>query len=75
MAVSPLARGAHVEIEARMLEVGWHLRKEDLTILADLLSAGTLTPVVDRSYPLTEAPEAMRYLEQGHARGKVVVTV
>jgi NADPH:quinone reductase-like Zn-dependent oxidoreductase len=34
-----------------------------------------LTPVIDRQYPLAEVPEAIRYLEQGHARGKVVITV
>lgn len=69
------ARLAGPFVKTKMLEVEWHLRKEDLTILAELLSAGTLTPVVDRCYPLSEAPEAMRYLEEGHARGKVVVTV
>jgi NADPH:quinone reductase-like Zn-dependent oxidoreductase len=49
--------------------------KEDLIILRGLLEAGTVTPVIDRTYPLSEVPEAIRYLEQGHARGKVVITM
>lgn len=48
---------------------------EDLLVLKELIEAGRITPVIDRSYPLSEAPKAIRYLEQGHARGKVVVTV
>jgi NADPH:quinone reductase-like Zn-dependent oxidoreductase len=46
---------------------------EDLTALAELLEAGTVTPVVERSYALGEAAEAFRYLGEGHARGKLVV--
>ena len=49
--------------------------KADMTILADLLQSGKMTPVIDRTYKLTEMADALRYLEQGHARGKVVVTV
>ena len=48
---------------------------EDLLVLKELIESGKVTPVVDRSYPLAEAPEAIRHLEQGHARGKVVITV
>ncbi len=51
------------------------LTKEDVTVLGDLMQAGKVTPVIDRSYKLSEVPEALRYLEQGHARGKVVITV
>jgi NADPH:quinone reductase-like Zn-dependent oxidoreductase len=47
----------------------------DLIVLSELIEAGKLTPVIDRTYPLSEAPEAIRYLEQGHARGKIVITV
>jgi NADPH:quinone reductase-like Zn-dependent oxidoreductase len=50
-------------------------RREDLLFLAKLAEEGKLTPVVDRTYPLAEAAEAVRYLEAGHARGKVVVTI
>ncbi len=47
----------------------------DLATLTDLMQAGRLTPVIDRSYPLREVAEAIRYLETGRARGKVVITV
>ena len=47
----------------------------DLTILADMMQSGKLKPVIDRAYKLAEVPEAIRYVEQGHARGKVVITV
>jgi NADPH:quinone reductase-like Zn-dependent oxidoreductase len=49
--------------------------KEDLRFLKQLIEAGKLTPVIDRTYSLSEVPEAIRYLEEGHARGKVVITV
>jgi len=48
---------------------------EDLLILTELIEGGKITPVIDRSYPLSQAPKAIRYLEQGHARGKIVITV
>jgi NADPH:quinone reductase-like Zn-dependent oxidoreductase len=47
--------------------------KEDLRFLKRLIEAGKLTPVIDRTYPLSETPEAIRYLENGRARGKVVI--
>jgi NADPH:quinone reductase-like Zn-dependent oxidoreductase len=49
--------------------------KNDLTILADLMQSGKVTPVIDRHYKLSEVPEAIRYLEQGHARGKVIIAL
>jgi NADPH:quinone reductase-like Zn-dependent oxidoreductase len=48
---------------------------EDLHVLKELIEAGTLMPVVDRAYPLTQVPDAFTYLEQWHARGKVVITI
>jgi NADPH:quinone reductase-like Zn-dependent oxidoreductase len=48
---------------------------EELLVLKELIESGKVTPVIDRTYPLSEVPEAMRYLERGHARGKVVITV
>jgi len=51
------------------------LRKEDLTIMQELIGAGKVTPIIDRRYSLSEVPEAIRYLEAGHARGKVVITL
>ena len=59
----------------RLRMVAAKVRKEDLVALAELIEAGKVTPVVDRSYPLSEVPQALEYLEAGHARGKVVVTV
>ena len=47
---------------------------EDLTYLADLLEAGTLKSVIDRKYELSEAPVALAYLGEGHAKAKVVIT-
>lgn len=49
--------------------------KENLATLRELADSGKLTPVIDRTYPLSEAPEAVRYLEGEHARSKVVITV
>lgn len=48
---------------------------EDMLVLKELIESGQVTPVIDRTYPLSEVPEAIRYLEEGHARGKVVITV
>ncbi|MDQ5826616.1 MAG: NAD(P)-dependent alcohol dehydrogenase [Chloroflexota bacterium] len=48
--------------------------KDDLVVLKELIEAGNVTPVIDRTYPLSETAEAIRYLEGGHARGKVVIT-
>ncbi len=49
--------------------------KEDLIVLKELIEAGKVRPVIDRTYPLSETAEALRYLEAGHARAKVVITV
>ena len=49
--------------------------QKDLAVLADMMQSGKVKPVIDRTYKLSEVPEAIRYLEQGHARGKVVITV
>jgi NADPH:quinone reductase-like Zn-dependent oxidoreductase len=51
------------------------LNHDDLAMLADLMQSGKMKPVIDRSYKLSDLPDAIRYLEQGHARGKVVVSV
>ncbi len=50
-------------------------KKEDMVFLGELFKAGKVVPVIDRSYPLSEVAEALRYLEEGHAQGKVVITV
>ena len=49
--------------------------KRDLATLKQLIEGGKITPVIDRTYSLSETPEAIRYLAEGHARGKVVITV
>ena len=50
------------------------LNKDDLLVLSDLMQAGKVTPVIDRRFGSREVPDAIRYLEEGHARGKVIVT-
>ena len=49
--------------------------KKDLLSIKELLDSGKVVPVIDRAYPLSEVPAAIRYLEEGHTRGKVVITV
>ena len=66
--VSPFGRQKFVSFMAKR-------NKDDLVVLKELVEAGKITPVIDRRYPLSEVPEAIRYLEEGHARGKVVITV
>jgi NADPH:quinone reductase-like Zn-dependent oxidoreductase len=50
-------------------------KRDSMAVLKELLEAGKITPVIDRTYPLSEVPEAIRYLQEGQARGKVVITV
>jgi NADPH:quinone reductase-like Zn-dependent oxidoreductase len=66
VAMSPFSSRKFVTFMARR-------NHEDLTILRELLESAKVTPVIDRRYPLSEAVEAIRYLENGHARGKVVI--
>jgi NADPH:quinone reductase-like Zn-dependent oxidoreductase len=49
--------------------------QSDLEILKELLEAGNVVSVIDRVYPLSEVAEAIRYLEEGHTRGKIVISV
>jgi NADPH:quinone reductase-like Zn-dependent oxidoreductase len=49
-------------------------RARDLEWLTDLIEAGTVTPILDRTYPLDRVPDAMRHLETGSARGKAAIT-
>jgi NADPH:quinone reductase-like Zn-dependent oxidoreductase len=58
----------------RLLPFLAKFRKEDLVALKKLIEAGKVTPVVDTRYPLSAVPAALRHLETGHARGKVVIT-
>ena len=59
----------------KMCFFGAKIDKKDLVHLRDLLAAGTIMPVIDRRYPLADVAEAVRYLEEGHAKGKVVITL
>jgi len=62
-------------VTQRFVSLMAKLKKEDLTILSDLMTAGKVTPVIDRSYSLSEGPKAVRYLAGKHARGKVIVVL
>ncbi len=78
--VGPLARFVAGSMRRRVLKqriVGFvaEVTKGDLLSLKELIEAGKVTPVIDRTYPLSEAAEAIRYIETGQVRGKVVITV
>lgn len=62
-------------ISQKMSMMMAELKNKDLITLGDLMQSGKVTPVIDRTYKLGQATEAMQYLEQGHARGKVVITL
>ncbi|MGI9627734.1 MAG: NAD(P)-dependent alcohol dehydrogenase [Longimicrobiales bacterium] len=62
-------------VSQRFVAIVAQPNKEDLLYLTELIEAGSVTPVLDRSYPLSEGAEAVRYHEGGHARGKVVITM
>jgi len=52
-----------------------NINQKDLVFLKGLLEAGRVVPIIDRRYPLSDVPEAVCYLEEGHAQGEVVITV
>ena len=62
-------------VSQRLVPVYGRRSKDDLDVLKGLIEAGKVTPVIDRTYPLCEVPEAIRYLETRHTRGKLVITV
>jgi NADPH:quinone reductase-like Zn-dependent oxidoreductase len=62
-------------VRQKMIFMLAQANKDDLDILRDMMQTGKLTPVIDRSFKLRETAEAISYLEQGHARGKVIVTL
>jgi NADPH:quinone reductase-like Zn-dependent oxidoreductase len=59
----------------QLLALSAKAKQEDLLAVRELLESGKVVPVIDKRYPLSEAPEALRYLGAGHARGKVIITV
>ncbi len=60
---------------AKKMGLLWHKANKDMTLMVDLLEAGKVVPVIDRRYPLSEVPEALRYFGEGHVRGKIVIIV
>jgi len=76
-AVGSILRAAAVNpfVRQRITMVPTAWSRGDLLAVADLVEAGTLRSVIDRTYPLVDTAEALRYVEAGHARGKVVITV
>ena len=70
-------RGALVSpfVSQRIVTVSWKPNSADLRFLAELMEKEQIAPVIDRTYPFAEIPEALRYIERGHARGKVAITV
>ena len=62
----------HPSAAGAFLSVG---KRQDLLTLADLLATGQVRPVIDRTYALDEAADALRHVAAGHTRGKVVITV
>jgi NADPH:quinone reductase-like Zn-dependent oxidoreductase len=79
--IGPLARAMTALVlswfvsQTMVLFFGAKSRQRDLTVMSELMKAGKVTPVIDRRYKLGEVAEAIRYLEQGHARGKVVIAL
>ncbi len=62
-------------VSQRLVSFTVKSNRQDMAALKELIEAGKLSPVIDRTYPLAEVPEAIRYLEEGHVPGKVVITV
>jgi NADPH:quinone reductase-like Zn-dependent oxidoreductase len=78
--IGPLARAITGPVLSRFVSQKFvtfmaRSNKEDLTFMRELMKTGTVTPVIDKRYSLGEVPEAIRYLEEGHARGKVVISL
>jgi NADPH:quinone reductase-like Zn-dependent oxidoreductase len=75
VATGGCAKYACVSADLLALKPASLMFEQDMHLVKELIEAGKVTPVIDRTYPLSEAPEAMRYLEAGHARGKIVIRV
>jgi NADPH:quinone reductase-like Zn-dependent oxidoreductase len=70
-----IARGLSAFTDQKFAQYMTKMSKQDLITLGDLVETGKLRPVVERTYKLSDAPEALRYFDQGHARGKLVITI
>jgi NADPH:quinone reductase-like Zn-dependent oxidoreductase len=78
--IGPFGRVIHALLVSPFIsqEMGMMMadaNQKDLTVLADMMQSGKVKPVIDRTYKLSEVPAAIAYLEEGHARGKVVITI
>ena len=78
--LGPIAPFIRMRLSARFVPqklrgVSFEPQRDNLIALKELIESGDVKPVVDRTYPLSEVPEAIRYLEAGHAQGKIVITV
>ena len=78
--IGPFARVIHALLVSPFIsqKMGMMMadaNQKDLALLADMMQSGKLKPVIDRTYKLSEVPAAIAYLEEGHARGKVIITV
>ena len=62
-------------VSQRLLPFMAKRSNEDLIVLKTLIESGKVTPVIDRTFPLSKTADAIRHLEEGHARGKVVITI
>jgi len=69
------ARGLSSFTDQKFAQYMTKMSKQDLIMLGDLIQAGKLRPVIERTYKLSDAADALRYLDKGHARGKVVIAV
>jgi NADPH:quinone reductase-like Zn-dependent oxidoreductase len=69
-----IARGLSSFTNQKFAQYMTKMSKQDLIMLGDLIKAGKITPVIERTYKLNDAPEALRQLDAGHARGKLVIT-
>ena len=70
-----LARGLSSFTDQKFVQYITKVNKQDLILLGELLQAGRVRPVIERTYKLNDAPEAIRQLDAGHARGKLIITV